>query len=75
MVERSVRMLHEVGMDAVVIRVTGSPLHAIFGFEAALNALVFEVMCHLGVDQVNWPGKGRDDLLYGFCPDPARTSP
>ncbi len=69
LVERSVRMLREVGLNAFVIRVAGDPLHAIFGFEAALNALVFEVMRHLRVDQVNWPGKGRDDLLYGFCPD------
>ena len=69
MVTRSVRMLREVGLDAFVIRVEGDPLHAIFGFEAALNALVFEVMRHLRVDQINWPGKGRDDLLYGFCPD------
>ena len=74
MVDRSVRMLHEVGLEAFVIRVTGSPLHAIFGFEAALNALVFEVMIHLGVDQINWPGKGRDDLLYGFCPDQTQGS-
>jgi creatinine amidohydrolase len=69
LVNRSVRMLREVGLDAFVIRVEGDPLHAIFGFEAALNALVFAVMRHLRVDQINWPGKGRDDLLYGFCPD------
>ena len=73
MVNRSVRMLREVGLDAFVIRVEGSPLHAIFGFESALNALVFEVMKHLRMDQVNWPGKGRDDLLYGFCPDQAAS--
>lgn len=69
MVDRSVRMLREVGLDAFVLRVDAGPLLAIFGFEAALNALVFEVMKHLRVDQINWPGKGRDDLLYGFCPD------
>jgi len=74
MVDRSVRMLREVGLDAFVIRVEGSPLLSIFGFEAALNALVFAVMRHLSVDQINWPGKGRDDLLYGFCPDLARPA-
>jgi creatinine amidohydrolase len=74
MVDRSVRMLREVGLHAFVIRVEGAALHSIFGFEAALNALVFEVMVHLRVDQINWPGKGRDDLLYGFCPDLAQPN-
>jgi creatinine amidohydrolase len=69
MVNRSVRMLREAGLGAFVIRVDAPALYSIFGFEAALNALVFDVMKHLRIDQVNWPGKGRDDLLYGFCPD------
>lgn len=69
MVDRSVRMLRDVGLGAFVVRVEAPALYSIFGFEAALNALVFDVMRHLRVDQVNWPGKGRDDLLYGFCPD------
>lgn len=69
LVARSVTMLREVGLSAFVVRVDAPPLTSIFGFEAALNALVFAVMRHQRVDQVNWPGKGRDDLLYGFCPD------
>ena len=69
LVGRSVRMLREVGLSAFVVRVDAPPLYSIFGFEAALNALVFAVMRHQKIDQVNWPGKGRDDLLYGFCPD------
>ncbi len=69
LVDRSVRMLREAGLGAFVVRVNAPPLYSIFGFEAALNALVLAVMRHLRVDQVNWPGKGRDDLLYGFCPD------
>ncbi len=69
LVGRSVRMLRDVGLGAFVIRADAPPLYSIFGFEAATNALVFEVMRRLRVDQVNWPGKGRDDLLYGFCPD------
>lgn len=69
LVGRSVRMLRDAGLGAFVIRVDAAPLYSIFGFEAALNALVFDVMKHLHIDQVNWPGKGRDDLLYGFCPD------
>lgn len=69
MVSRSVRMLRDAGLGAFVIRVDAPPLYSIFGFESALNSLVFDVMKHLRVNQVNWPGKGRDDLLYGFCPD------
>jgi len=69
MVERSVAMLRGVGATAYVVQIPAPPLLSIFGFEAALNDLVFTVMRHLNVDQVNWPGKGRDDLLYGFCPD------
>ncbi|HRE81278.1 MAG TPA: creatininase, partial [Opitutaceae bacterium] len=69
MVQRSVRMLHEVGLGAYVVSVDAPPLFSIFGFEAALNDLIFPVMQRLQVNQVQWPGKGRDDLLYGFCPD------
>lgn len=71
MVQRSVRMLQDVGLGAFVITVPAPPLYSIFGFEAVLNALVFPVMQRLQINQVQWPGKGRDDLLYGFCPDPA----
>ncbi len=69
MVNRSVDMLRGVGASAYVVAVDAPPLLSIFGFEAALNDAVFAAMRHLRVDQVNWPGKGRDDQLYGFCPD------
>ena len=69
LVQRSVRMLAQAGLRAYVVHVDAPPLLSIFGFEAAFNRLVFELMRRLSIDQVNWPGKGRDDLLYGFCPD------
>lgn len=69
MVNRSVDMLQGVGAGAYVISVDAPPLLSIFGFEAALNDAVLAAMRHLRIDQVNWPGKGRDDQLYGFCPD------
>jgi len=69
MVQRSVCMLRQVGLGAYVISVDAPPLFSIFGFEAALNRLVFPVMRRLHINQIQWPGKGRDDLLYGFCPD------
>ncbi len=69
LVGRSLAMLRNVGLDAYVLRVDAPPLLSIFAFEAALNQLTYELMTYFGIDQVNWPGKGRDDLLYGFCPD------
>jgi creatinine amidohydrolase len=69
LVQRSGRMLVGAGLPAYVVQVDAPPLYSIFGFEAAFNRLVFALMQRLGTDPVNWPGKGRDDLLYGFCPD------
>lgn len=69
LVERSVKMLRNAGLDAFVLRVEAPALLAIFAFEAALNRLIHELIVHFVINQVNWPGKGRDDLLYGFCPD------
>jgi creatinine amidohydrolase len=69
LVRRSVGMLRDVGLDAYVMHVDAPPLFSIFGFEAAFNRLVFAALQRFGIDQVNWPGKGRDDLLYGFSPD------
>ncbi len=69
LVARSLAMLREVGLSAHVIHVAAPPLLSIFGFESALNHLVLALMKQFGIDQINWPGKGRDDRLYGFCPD------
>lgn len=69
LVGRSVRMLAAAGLRGYVVPVDAPPLISIFGFEAAFNRLVLALMERLGTDQVNWPGKGRDDALYGFCPD------
>ena len=69
LVGRSLTMLREVGLEAYVIHVNAPPLISIFGFETALNRLVFALINRFGTDQINWPGKGRDDQLYGFCPD------
>ena len=69
LVGRSLAMLRAVGLDAYVLHIDAPPLISIFGFEAALNQLVFALMNRFGIDQINWPGKGRDDQLYGFCQD------
>jgi len=36
-------------------------------YEAVFNDLVSRLVGHFGVDQRNWPSKGRDDPLYGFA--------
>ncbi len=69
LVRRSVRMLAATGLPSYVVQVNAPPRYSIFGFEAAFNRLVFALMPRRSTDQVNWPGKGRGDLLYGFCPD------
>lgn len=69
LVARSLRMLGDVGIEAHVLHVEAPPLTSIFGFESAINRLVFALMRHFETDQINWPGKGRDDRLYGFCSD------
>jgi creatinine amidohydrolase len=69
LVERSLGMLRASQLEAYVLRIPAPPLISIFGFEAALNHLVLALMKRFGTDQVNWPGKGRDDKLYGFCAD------
>lgn len=69
LVRRSRDMLRGVGLDAYVVQVPASMLFSIFGFEHLFNRVVYRAMVHFGVDQVNWPGKGRDDFLYGFCRD------
>jgi creatinine amidohydrolase len=75
LVRRSTSMLKHVGLNSYVVQVQAPPLFSIFGFEAIFNKLVYRAMCEFDVDQVNWPGKGRDDLLYGFCQDVQPHSP
>jgi creatinine amidohydrolase len=69
LVARSLAMLRAVGLEAYVLHVDAPPLSSIFGFESAFNRLVFALITRFGIDQINWPGKGRDDQLYGFCAD------
>ncbi len=70
LVGRSQAMLAGVGVQAWVLTIAAPPPLTIFGFEMACNRLVLSLMQRYRIDQLNWPGKGRDDLLYGFCPEP-----
>ncbi len=69
---RAATMLTEAGQPPYSIYISASPQLAIFGYETIFNDLVLKLIAHFGIDQINWPGRGRDDLLYGFCPDIAR---
>jgi len=71
LVRRSRAMLDSVGLPSYVVDVNCPPLYSILGFEAVFNQLIMKAMIHSDIDQVNWPGKGRDDQLYGFCADSA----
>lgn len=69
LVERSRRVLDGLRIECHVLSIPASPLYSIFGFEAAFNRMILRAISQYGIDQVNWPGKGRDDALYGFCRD------
>jgi creatinine amidohydrolase len=69
LVNRSLTMLRAVGLEAWIIHIDAPPLISIFGFETAFNHIVLSLIKRFGIDQINWPGKGRDDQLYGFCTD------
>jgi creatinine amidohydrolase len=43
---------------------------ALIEHEAMLNALLLADLARRGVDQVRWPGRGRDQPLYGLAEQP-----
>lgn len=67
--QRTINMLHASSLPAYLVRVDAPARHAIFGFEALFNRLVFARIRQLNVDQVNWPGRGQDEPLYGYGAD------
>lgn len=65
--DRAERMLAGAGVPAYRLPHDTAPGHlAVLALETQLNRLVLDLVERLGVDQVNWPSKGRDDPLYGF---------
>jgi len=43
---------------------------ALFEHEAMMNALLLADLVRRGVDQIDWPGRGRDAPLYGLAERP-----
>ena len=70
LVARSAAMAKSASLPFFVVKVNAYSLYSIFGFESVFNQLIMKAMVKFNVDQLNWPGKGRDDALYGFCSDP-----
>jgi len=69
LVRRSQAMAKEAGLPFFVVKINAHNLYSIFGYENVFNHLIMKAILRFKIDQVNWPGKGRDDALYGFCPD------
>ncbi|CAF1434805.1 unnamed protein product [Adineta ricciae] len=43
-----------------------SIIYSLLELEMLFNRLVFGIMCERRCNQINWPGKGEDQPLYGF---------
>ncbi len=63
---RTRRMLVSAGVPCIDISTTTPAPLCVFEYEALFNDLVLRLIRRLGVNQRNWPSKGRDDPLYGF---------
>jgi fructoselysine-6-P-deglycase FrlB-like protein len=63
---RTRRMLESARVPCIDLRATSAGPLAIFEYEALFNDLVMQLIRRLGIDQRNWPSKGKDDPLYGF---------
>jgi creatinine amidohydrolase len=63
---RTRTMLESAGVPCIDIAGSTRAPECIFEYEALFNDLVFRLVERLGVDQRNWPSKGKDDPLYGF---------
>lgn len=59
-------MLRAVGLHAFTVHVAHPPALAAVALEALFDRAVLALMRELKVDQVAWPGKGRDEALYGI---------
>jgi len=67
LVRRTVAMLQGARVPYVELESTAEAPLSILEYEAVFNDLVSRLVGHFGVDQRNWPSKGRDDPLYGFA--------
>jgi creatinine amidohydrolase len=62
--DRAVTMLKSIGIEPVVTTFEVAPDVAPLALELLLNPLVVDLARHLGVNQLDWPGKGLDGPIY-----------
>ena len=58
--------LESAGVPCIDLPTSAPAPLSIFAYEAQFNDLVFQLIRRLGVNQRQWPSKGKDDPLYGF---------
>lgn len=54
------------GCHTWILRSALPPVYRIFDYESMFNSLLLAAIERLGIDQVNWPGKGSDGPLYSY---------
>jgi creatinine amidohydrolase len=69
--KHAVTMLRSVGIDPFVTPFDVPADLAPIALELLLNPLVVELTRHLGVNQLDWPGKGLDGPIYHLATPPA----
>ncbi len=63
---RASAMLQQVGIEPFALPLPAEPDAAPMAVELLFNDVVAHLARELGIDQVNWPGKGLDGPLYQF---------
>ena len=63
---RTRNMLESASLTHITIAGRAEPPLSIIEFESTFNNLVMHLIEYFGIDQINWPSKGKDDPLYGF---------
>lgn len=67
---RATRLLAASGLDPFEVPLPGPADAAPLLVELLFNPAIAHLVRSLGIDQVNWPGKGLDGPLYQFSGDP-----
>jgi creatinine amidohydrolase len=63
---RASGMLQQAGIEPFALPLPAAPDAAPMAVEFLFNGVVAQLARELGIDQVNWPGKGLDGPLYQF---------
>lgn len=72
---RAVEMLGSIGIKPLVFPFPFSPTLSPIALELLLNPVFAGLIRRLGIDQVNWPGKGLDGPIYHLASTSAAPGP